>query len=244
MRNRRNFSLDEFDIYREEESVVMDSNYSVADLEILDSLGQQLAYKAVKRTFDIVLSFFAMIVLSPVFLVTAIAIKMDDGGPVIHRRYCIGKGNRKYIMYKFRSMKTNADDLEKLLTPEQLEEYRRECKVKDDPRITRVGKVIRRFSIDELPQLLTILKGEMSIIGPRPIVDFETEFYGKDIAKVLEAKPGLTGYWQVNGRSNATYESGKRQSLELYYVEHQSIKLDMEILFKTIKVVFRGEGAR
>lgn len=202
------------------------------------------AYKVTKRIFDIVFSIIALVLFSPLLLITAAAIKAEDGGPVIYKRYCVGKNYRHYIMYKFRSMRVDADNLEELLTPEQLEEYRNECKINNDPRITKVGRMIRRFSIDELPQLVSILKGDMSIIGPRPIVEFETKFYGKDIEKVLEVMPGLTGYWQVNGRSNATYESGRRQKLELYYVEHQSIKLDAEILCKTVKTVFAGEGAR
>lgn len=201
-------------------------------------------YKTVKRCFDVAVSIAVLILLAPLFLVTALAVKAEDGGPVIHRRYCVGKGNTTYIMYKFRSMRVNADDLEKMLTPEQLEEYKKECKLKDDPRITKVGKIIRRFSIDELPQLITVLQGNMSLIGPRPIVDFETKYYGNDLDTVLNVLPGLTGYWQVNGRSEATYESGKRQKLELYYAKNQSMKLDIEIFFKTIFTVIGGKGAQ
>ena len=200
-------------------------------------------FRFVKRSFDIIASLFGLIFLSPVFLITAIAIKFEDGGPVIHRRYCVGK-NGTYTMYKFRSMRVDANDIEKLLSAEQLEEYRKECKVKNDPRITKIGKIIRRYSIDELPQLLTVLKGDMSLVGPRPIVEFETVYYGKLLDVVLSVRPGMTGYWQVNGRSDVTYESGKRQKLELYYATHQSIKLDLEILLKTIKIVIIGEGAR
>ena len=141
-------------------------------------------------------------------------------------------------------MKVNADDLEKMFTPEQLEEYKKECKLENDPRITKVGKIIRRFSIDELPQLITVLQGNMSLIGPRPIVDLEAEYYGDDLDAVLNVTPGLTGYWQVNGRSDATYESGRRQELELFYVRNQSVKLDIEIFFKTIITVLGGRGAR
>lgn len=202
------------------------------------------SYKMIKRYFDVVLSVTALILLSPLLLVTAAAIKIEDGGPVIHKRFCIGKGNTTYIMYKFRSMKVNADNLEEMLTPEQLKEYKKECKLKDDPRITKVGKVIRRFSIDELPQLITILQGNMSLIGPRPIVELEAGYYGNDLETVLKATPGLTGYWQVNGRSDATYESGRRQELELYYVKNQSAKLDIEIFIKTIIAVLGGRGAR
>lgn len=201
-------------------------------------------YLLVKRMADVICSSIGLMVLSPLFLAVAFAIYAEDRGPVIHRRYCVGRDGKEYIMYKFRSMKVNADDLEKMLTPEQLEEYKKECKLTDDPRITKVGKIIRRFSIDELPQLVTILQGNMSLIGPRPMVKFETEFYGDDLEKVLSVTPGLTGYWQVNGRSDATYESGKRQELELYYVEHQSLKLDIQIFFQTIMVVLGGRGAR
>ena len=200
-------------------------------------------YLVAKRIFDVVMSLVALIVLSPVFLVTAVAIKLEDGGPIIYKRYCVCK-NGTYTMYKFRSMRTDADRFVTYLTKEQLEEYRKECKISNDPRITKVGKIIRRFSIDELPQLITVLKGDMSIIGPRPIVEFETKFYGNSLNRVMEAMPGLTGYWQVNGRSNATYESGERQRLELYYVENQGIKLDAEILLRTVKTVLGGEGAR
>jgi lipopolysaccharide/colanic/teichoic acid biosynthesis glycosyltransferase len=207
-------------------------------------LAEQKTYHAMKRVFDIAASITAIFVLSPIFIITAIAIKLNDGGPVIHRRYCVGRNGRKYTMYKFRSMRTDAGEIEKLLTPEQLEEYRTECKISNDPRITKVGKVIRRLSIDELPQLFSILKGDMSIVGPRPMVEFETKFYGDNINKVLDVTPGLTGYWQVNGRSNATYESGERQRLELYYVENQSLMLDIKILSKTINVIVKGDGVK
>lgn len=219
-------------------------NYDTEEKRTFDAgCLKKFFYKSVKRSFDVMTSFCGLILLAPVFLVTAIAIKLEDGGPVIHRRYCVGKKGT-YIMYKFRSMRIDADDIEKLLSKEQLEEYRKECKVKNDPRITKVGKIIRRYSIDELPQLISVLKGDMSLVGPRPIVDFETFYYGKLLDVVLSATPGMTGYWQVNGRSDVTYESGERQKLELYYATHQSIKLDLEILLKTIKIVIIGEGAR
>lgn len=247
----------------------MESKYGlgVENLELLDSAAEQdikspvffvvkapteqkkqekekRIYKLVKRCADVALSLIALVVLSPVFLITAIAVKLEDGGPVIHKRYCVGADKSRYIMYKFRSMQVDADNLEKLLGPEQLEEYKKECKLIDDPRITKVGKVIRRFSIDELPQLWSVLKGDMSLVGPRPIVEFEMAFWGKDIDKVLSVTPGITGYWQINGRSDATYESGKRQELEMYYVNHWNLKLDIQILFGTVKAVFGGRGAR
>lgn len=205
---------------------------------------QNRIYEGVKRCVDVVLSSVALVALFPLFVITAIVVKAEDGGPVIHKRHCIKADKSQYIMYKFRSMRVDADDLEKCLSLEQLEEYKKECKLVNDPRITKVGKIIRRFSIDELPQLWSVLKGDMSLIGPRPIVEFETSFWGNDIDKVLSVPPGITGYWQINGRSDATYETGKRQELEMYYVEHRGFRLDIKILLGTVKAVFSGKGAR
>lgn len=215
-----------------------------AEVPAVQAGQQKRIYKGIKRCADVVLSSVALVVLSPVFLITAIAVKAEDGGAVIHKRYCVKADRSQYVMYKFRSMREDADDLEKLLNPEQLEEYKKECKLVNDPRITKVGKIIRRFSIDELPQLWNVLKGDMSLVGPRPIVEFERSLWGEDIDKILSVSPGITGYWQVNGRSDATYETGKRQELEMYYVEHRNLKLDIQILMGTVKVVFGGRGAR
>ena len=134
--------------------------------------------------------------------------------------------------------------LEKILTPEQLEQYVKEFKIDNDPRITKIGGFLRKTSLDELPQLINILKGELSIVGPRPIVEKETEIYGSDIAKLLSVKPGLTGYWQAYARNNATYESGERQRMEMYYVEHCSLWLDIKILCRTVFSVIRKDGAQ
>ncbi len=200
-------------------------------------------YFAIKRLIDILISSIALIVLSPLFLIVAIIIKIQSPGPVIHKRKCVSK-NGYYDMYKFRSMVTDANNLEKYMTPDQITEYQKEMKLDDDPRITKIGKVIRETSIDELPQLMDILKGDMSLIGPRPMVEDEAEYYGDDLPKVLSVKPGITGYWQTHGRSNCTYESGERQKLELYYAECCSLLLDLKIFFKTFKVVLKREGAK
>lgn len=202
-----------------------------------------IVYLGIKRIFDIVAAGLGLIVLSPILLVIALLIKMEDGGSVLHHRWCIGK-NGKYDMLKFRTMVTDANDFEKYFTPEQMEEYKKNIKLDEDPRITNIGKFLRKTSLDELMQLVTILRGNMSIVGPRPMVEEETIFFGDQLSKVLEAKPGLTGYWQVNGRSDCTYESGKRQELELYYVDHRSLWLDISIFIKTIAVVLSGKGAR
>lgn len=200
-------------------------------------------YLAVKRFLDIVISGSALVVLSPLLLVIAILIRAEDGGPVLYHRKCVGK-NGYYDMLKFRTMVVDADNFEKYLTPEQLEEYRRNIKLDNDPRITRTGKFLRRTSLDELMQLVSILRGDMSIIGPRPMVEAESRYFGDSLERVLEAKPGLTGYWQVNGRSDCTYESGERQRLELYYADHRSLWMDIRIFFKTFAVVWKGNGAK
>lgn len=140
-----------------------------------------------------------------------ILVKREDGGNIFYGHIRVGYHGKKIKVYKFRSMKMNVKNLEKLLTPEQLEQYRTEFKIDNDPRITKIGNVLRKLSLDELPQLFNILKGDISIVGPRPIVEKETQIYGDDVEKLLSVKPGLTGYWQAYARNNATYESGERQ---------------------------------
>lgn len=201
-------------------------------------------YLFIKRVFDLTCSIIALILLSPVFLVVAILIKREDGGPVIHRRVCVGK-NGQYNMLKFRTMVVDAENLEKYLTSEQIIEYKKRVKLDDDPRLTRVGQVLRKFSIDELPQLINVLRNEMSIVGPRPVTEDEILFYSpRDLPELLQVKPGITGYWQTSGRSDCTYETGERQVLEMHYVRNCSIWLDIKILFKTIGVVLSREGAK
>lgn len=201
-------------------------------------------YYFIKRLFDIVGSLLGIILLSPLLLILMFAVMADDGGNPFYGHSRIGKNGKKITVYKFRSMRRDAGDLEKILTPEQLEQYRTEFKIDNDPRITKVGNFIRRTSLDELPQLFNILSGDLSIVGPRPIVEKETTIYGRDVAKLLSVKPGLTGYWQAYARNNATYESGERQKMEMYYVDHQSLGLDVKILFRTVKSVTKEEGAQ
>lgn len=204
----------------------------------------ECVYLFIKRFIDIVLSLMGIIILSPLLLILCIAVMADDGGSPIYKQERIGLHGRKIYIAKFRSMRRDAGDLNKLLTPEQLEQYQKEFKIDNDPRITKVGSFIRKTSLDELPQLFNILGGSLSIIGPRPIVEKETEIYGKDIAKLLSVKPGLTGYWQAYARNNATYETGERQAMEMYYVDHHSLWLDIKIFFRTFKSVAKEEGAQ
>lgn len=203
-----------------------------------------LAYRVVKRGFDVAASLIGIVLSSPIMAAAAIMIKANDGGPVIHTRICQGAGGRTYKMYKFRTMVMDADNLERWMSPEQIGKYIAECKLDEDPRVTKPGRFLRKTSIDELPQLFSVLKGDMSLIGPRPVVESECQHYtDKELALLLTAKPGITGYWQVNGRSDCTYESGERQKLELYYAANQSARLDLSILFKTVGVVLHGGGA-
>lgn len=205
---------------------------------------KRTAYLMVKRAFDVVLSALALVVLSPVFLIVAAAIKLEDGEPVIHVRNCVGQNDTSYKMYKFRTMVVDADNYQRYLSPKQQMQLYQEQKVRDDPRITKVGYFLRKTSLDELPQLFSILKGDMSIVGPRPVIEAECRHYGSNLPVLLSVQPGLTGLWQVSGRSECTYESGERQKLELHYARNASLMMDFEILLKTVKVVLRGIGAR
>ena len=199
-------------------------------------------YIVVKRFLDIFLSLIGLIILSPIFLIIAIIIKLDSKGPVFFVHSRIGEKGKPIGIYKFRTMVTNAEELIKKFTPEQKEEFEKNFKLENDPRVTKIGNFLRKTSLDELPQILNILKGELSIIGPRPIVQAELEKYGDDKEKFLSVKPGLTGYWAANGRSDISYE--ERIQMELYYVDNMSFWLDIKIFFKTILAVIKKEGAR
>ncbi|RGB71188.1 sugar transferase, partial [Absiella sp. AM09-50] len=167
---------------------------------------------------------------------------VDSKGPVFFKHMRVGKNRKPLPTYKFRTMVTNAEELLKTLTPEQKKEYEENFKLENDPRITKIGKILRKTSLDELPQLLNIIIGNMSVVGPRPVVQKELEKFGDQVDKLLSVTPGLTGYWQANGRSNTTYE--ERVAMELYYVDHCSIWLDIKIIFQTIGAVIRKEGAK
>lgn len=207
---------------------------------------RKVLYKVVKRLMDILGGLVGCVLLVPITVAVYIARKVlkEDDGPLFYEHLRYGKDGKKFRIYKFRSMCIDADKrLKEYL--EQNEEARIEFeenhKLKDDPRITKLGKFIRKTSIDELPQFINVLKGDMSLIGPRPIVDGEIEKYGENKDKFLSVRPGLTGYWAANGRSDITYE--ERMKMELYYVDNISFKLDIQIFFKTIISVVKKEGA-
>lgn len=198
------------------------------------------AYKAAKRIFDIAMSLVALVVLSPVFLATAAAIWLEDGGPVFFVQPRAGKDLKPFRMYKFRSMFKDADKMFAALQ-EQNEQSGHAFKIKDDPRITKVGRFIRKYSIDELPQLINILKGDMSIVGPRPILTFQMETCNEYQKQRLAVKPGLTCYWQIGGRADIQWEDWVE--LDLKYITDMSMGTDLSIIWKTIPVVLKGDGA-
>ena len=214
---------------------------SVSTKTYKEVLTKKTPYKVVKRIMDVILSSIALVVLSPIFAIIALAIKLESKGPVFFKHTRIGKDGKIIKIYKFRSMIENAEDLIQKFTPEQMKEYKENYKLTDDPRITKVGKILRKTSLDELPQLINIIKGELSIIGPRPVVQKELEKYGPNAQKFLSVTPGLTGYWAANGRSCTSYE--ERMEMELFYVDNLSFKLDVKVFFKTIEAVIKREGA-
>ena len=204
-------------------------------------LGDLKVYKYVKRTIDVVVASLALVILSPLFLVIAALIKLESKGSVLFVHKRIGKNGKELKLLKFRSMVPDAEELIKKFTPEQMKEFKENFKLENDPRITKIGKFLRKTSLDELPQLINIIRGELSIIGPRPVVESELEKYQNNKEKFLSVTPGLTGYWAANGRSNTSYE--QRMLMELYYVDNMSWKLDAKIFFKTIVSVLKKEGA-
>ena len=199
------------------------------------------AYFVIKRTFDIFASLIGIIVLLPLFLITIIAIKLDSKGKAIFTQERIGLNGKLFKLYKFRSMVDNADEiLQNILSKDDVLalEYRVNKKFRNDSRITRVGKIIRKLSIDELPQLLNVLKGDMSLIGNRPYLPREKEDMKPYYEKIVSTKPGITGLWQTSGRSNTTFKT--RCKMEADYSEDASIATDIHIFFKTFIVVFKG----
>ncbi len=198
-------------------------------------------FKVIKRLFDIIVSFLGLLILSPLFLLLTILIKCDSKGPVFFIQKRVGRNGKKFGIFKFRTMRINAEELIASFTPEQLKEWKENFKLKNDPRITRVGKFLRNTSLDELPQLINIFIGNMSLVGPRPIVEEELEWYGEKKSVLLSVRPGLTGWWATNGRSEVSYP--ERCDYELYYVYNCSLLLDIKILFKTFSAVFSRKGA-
>jgi len=200
--------------------------------------------QAIKRVFDVSVALIAFVSTSPFLIWLYSVVYVTTKGHPIFTHERIGFGGKKFKVYKFRTMYLDADDrLEELLETcdESKEEWERDFKLKDDPRITKIGKFLRKTSLDELPQLLNVLKGEMSLVGPRPIIEQEVSKYGEYFEYFIAVKPGITGLWQVSGRNDIEYE--ERVQLDVWYVRNWSIELDLQILFKTVLVVLGRKGS-
>ena len=216
------------------------STITYEEIKFDSELEQRRYYFIFKRLIDITFSLLGIIFLSPILLLTAIAIKMNSKGPVIFTQERIGYRGKKFNMYKFRSMVCNAEDLKESLMKKN-EMSGPMFKIKKDPRITTVGKFIRKTSIDELPQLFNVIKGEMSLVGPRPNLPKEVRAFTEYQKQKLLAKPGLTCYWQVSGRSNIDFEQW--MELDIKYIYERGILLDIKLILKTVLVLFGDNNA-
>ena len=213
---------------------------NVGSTDIVDNEKIRL-YSVTKKSMDLILSFIGLILLIPVFLILAILVKLDSKGPVFYAHTRKGKNRSDIKIYKFRTMYSNSDEIFESFSDEQKEEYYKNFKLDNDPRVTKVGDFLRRTSLDEIPQLITVLKGDLSLVGPRPIVEKEICKYGQYADKLFSVIPGITGYWQSHGRSDTSYE--ERIEMDMYYIDNRSILLDIKIMFKTVISVIKKEGA-
>lgn len=208
-------------------------------------IDNKLLYNFIKRAFDIVVSFSAMILLLPLFVLIGVLIKIDSKGPIFFLQKRIGKNGKMFKLYKFRTMYLNADrELKRILATDENArcEYELNKKLENDPRITKMGKIIRKLSLDELPQLINIFIGNMTFIGPRPYLYREKKDMKNYYDKIIKVKPGLTGLWQVSGRSNVTFDA--RLKLDEEYLNNISLKSDLKIFLKTFIIIFKKEGAK
>ena len=213
---------------------------NVGSTDIVDNEKIRL-YSVTKKSMDLILSFIGLILLIPVFLILAILVKLDSKGPVFYAHTRKGKNRSDIKIYKFRTMYSNSDEIFESFSDEQKEEYYKNFKLDNDPRVTKIGDFLRRTSLDEIPQLANVLKGDLSLVGPRPIVEKEICKYGQYADKLFSVIPGITGYWQSHGRSDTSYE--ERIEMDMYYIDNRSILLDIKIMFKTVISVIKKEGA-
>ena len=197
-------------------------------------------YGLIKRMIDIILSLIGIIITIPIFLIIGLFIKLESHGPILFSQKRVGLRGQEFKMYKFRSMVINAEELKERLK-DQNEMSGPMFKMKDDPRITKIGRFIRKTSIDELPQLINVLKGEMSLVGPRPSLPEEVKEFEPWMLKRLDVKPGLTCYWQVMGRNNIEFEEWMK--LDIKYVNERNIWIDIKLIFKTFFVLFGDKNA-
>lgn len=210
------------------------------NIKFKEKMKHKRVYEFIKRTMDIICSLIALVVLLPILLLVSVLIKVESKGPVIFAQGRVGKDGKMFKMYKFRSMVANAEELKEKLM-KQNERSGPMFKIRDDPRITKVGKFIRRTSVDELPQLVNILKGDMSIVGPRPSLPKEVKQFEEWMMERLNVKPGLTCYWQVSGRNDIEFTEWMK--LDVKYVKERNIIIDIKLIFKTFFVLFGDKHA-
>ena len=219
----------------------LEINLKTSEMEVVNQYKRNLGYFIIKKIIDIIGAICGILLLGPVMILVAIWIKLDSKGSVFFQQERVGKEGRVFIMYKFRSMCTDAEYLlEKLQDKNEMSGPM--FKIKEDPRVTKVGKFIRKTSIDELPQLFNILKGEMSLVGPRPSLPKEVAQFSSFQKQRLVAKPGLTCYWQTSGRSDVSFKEW--MEMDVQYIEERSTWIDIRLIFKTVGVLFGDEGAR
>ena len=216
------------------------SRHSLAGMPVieLETREPAAAGRAAKRVFDVLASLMALVVLAPVLAAIALLIALDSAGGVLYRQQRVGRDGEEFSILKFRSMGADADVRRAALTAGHGKGL---FKMADDPRITRIGRVLRRYSLDELPQLVNVLRGDMSLVGPRPALPAEVAEYDQRELRRLAVTPGLSGLWQVSGRSDLPWDDGIR--LDLHYVDNWSMTLDLHILWRTGKAVVRSSGA-
>ena len=228
-----------------EDAIQGDIAENISNIKSTNKIRKNI-YKVFKRIIDILVGILGIIILIPLtIIIFIINVFQKDMGPVFYSHMRMGKGGKHFKLYKFRTMVVGADDiLSKYLAEneEARKEFKEFHKLDKDPRITKFGKFLRKSSLDEIPQFINVLKGDMSLIGPRPIVDDEVEKFGDKMKTVHSVKPGITGYWAANGRSNTSYK--ERVEMENYYAENCSFLLDLKIFFQTIVQVLKKEGAK
>ncbi len=217
-------------------------NAGVIDERVILQAAHPIMYDCIKRVLDLTLAIIVLVLGSPLWLLIALAIKLTSPGPVLFRGTVIGKGGVPFTYYKFRTMEWNSDDSgHRQYIQDYVQGRCKEGKYFNDDRITRVGRILRRTSLDEVPQLINVIKGEMSIVGPRPPVPYEYALYTDWHKYRLSVLPGITGLHQVEGRSVSTFE--EMVARDIYYILHRSIKMDLYILMKTVLVMITGKGA-
>ena len=232
-------------LYMNNEARVLSQAPSISLQQDFTKQIKEFGYQFIKRMFDIIIALFGLLFFLPVYLlVKIIYVSKGDFSPIFYFQTRVGLNGVPFKIYKFRTMVPNADEMlkEMLKQKKYQDEWKKFQKFDNDPRVTKVGRILRKTSLDEMPQLINMLKGELSLIGPRPLVVGELESHGGNAKIYNSVKPGVTGWWAVNGRSRMDYK--KRLRLEYYYIKNKSLALDAKIFFKTFKILSTHEGAK